>query len=89
MKKISIVTGCYNEEENVELLIEKVREVMAKLPEYTYEHIFIDNSSTDNTLSMMKELRSNDTRFHYISFSKNFGKDGGGCQGHYSSLFLH
>ncbi|PIP08062.1 MAG: glycosyltransferase, partial [Syntrophobacteraceae bacterium CG23_combo_of_CG06-09_8_20_14_all_50_8] len=45
MKTISIVTACYNEEENVAELIQRVREVMAGLPNYAYEHVFIDNCS--------------------------------------------
>jgi glycosyltransferase involved in cell wall biosynthesis len=73
MKKISIVTGCYNEEENVELLIEKVREVMQKLPEYTYEHIFIDNSSTDNTVNILKRIAKEDKKIKIIVNSRNFG----------------
>ena len=47
MKTISIVTPCYNEQENVEELYRQVRDVMAVVAKYPYEHIFIDNSSLD------------------------------------------
>ena len=49
MKLISIVTPCYNEEENVEEVYRRVKEVFASLGSYRYEHIFIDNASTDST----------------------------------------
>ena len=43
-KLISVVVPCFNEEGNVEELCRQVREVFSKLPEYEYEHIFIDNA---------------------------------------------
>ena len=52
-KTISIVTACYNEEENVEALFLQVRDVMAAVGRYRYEHIFIDNASTDATVSIL------------------------------------
>ncbi len=48
-KMISIVTPCYNEESNVEIVYQKVKDVIKSLKKYNYEHIFIDNSSKDNT----------------------------------------
>ena len=56
MKKISIVTACYNEEENVALLIQKVQEIMDEFSQYNYEHIFIDNASEDNTVAILKKV---------------------------------
>ena len=52
MKKISIVTNCYNEEKNISILYEKVKEQMEKLP-YEWEFIIEDNASTDNTVNVM------------------------------------
>ena len=43
MKLISVVSSCYNEEENVEPLYEAVKAIFAQLPQYEYEHILIDN----------------------------------------------
>ena len=54
MKTISIVTACYNEEENIEELYDRVRAAMAGLRSYRYEHIFIDNCSEDNTAGVLK-----------------------------------
>ena len=72
-KKISIVTPCYNEEFNVEPLYEKVKIEMAKLSNYTYEHIFIDNYSTDNTLVKLKNIASVDKNVKIIVNARNFG----------------
>ncbi|WP_024850588.1 glycosyltransferase family 2 protein [Hydrogenovibrio kuenenii] len=74
MKKISIVTACYNEEENVEELIDRVRIVMSTdLSNYDYEHIFIDNASEDNTVALLKEQSQSDGRIKIIVNSRNFG----------------
>lgn len=74
MKMISIVTACYNEEDNVAELIERVRNVMsAELSQYTYEHIFIDNSSEDRTVEILKGFAAEDKRIKIIVNSRNFG----------------
>jgi len=73
MKKISIVTPCYNEDQYVELLINSVRNVMLKNPEYEYEHIFIDNCSTDKTVEILKEIARLDKKIKIIVNAKNYG----------------
>ncbi len=74
MKLISIVTPCYNEEENIEELYERVKTVMLeKLPNYSYEHIFIDNASEDKTVEILKKIASNDKNVKIIVNSRNFG----------------
>lgn len=74
MKKISIVTACYNEEDNIAELITTVRSIMEKqASSYDYEHIFIDNASTDNTLNILKEKAESDKRIKIIVNSRNFG----------------
>ena len=73
MKTISIVTPCYNEELNVRELYERVRAVMAKLGNYHYEHIFIDNASQDNTLGALKALAAEDRNVKVIRNTRNFG----------------
>jgi polyisoprenyl-phosphate glycosyltransferase len=74
MKLISIVTACYNEEENVEKLSEVVREVMeTELHNYNYEHIFIDNASTDETVKILKKIAYKDKRIKLIVNSRNYG----------------
>ena len=71
-KTISIMTPCYNEEENVLNVYNQVREVMAGL-DYDYEHIFIDNSSRDNTVAVLKRIAAEDTNVKVIVNSRNFG----------------
>ena len=73
MKKISIVTPCYNEEENVEILYHEVKKQFETLSQYQYEHIFIDNASTDNTVSILKELAQKDKNVKIIVNVRNFG----------------
>ena len=73
MKTLSIVTPCYNEEGNIPELIRRVREVMAQLPAYHYEHIFIDNCSTDQTLAVLKQFAAEDRRVKIIVNARNFG----------------
>jgi glycosyltransferase involved in cell wall biosynthesis len=73
MKKISILTPCYNEEENVELLYNEVKNVFSQLPQYQYEHIFIDNASTDQTVHILKRLALNDKNLKIIINARNYG----------------
>ncbi|MBP1672512.1 MAG: glycosyl transferase family 2 [Bacteroidetes bacterium] len=73
MKKISILTACFNEEENVELLYEAVKAQFQKLPEYEYEHLFIDNCSTDQTVAILKRIAKQDKNIKIIVNARNFG----------------
>ena len=72
-KHISILTACYNEEENVEALIKAVAEVFSKLSKYTYEHIFIDNASSDKTVSILRQIASENKNVKVIVNARNFG----------------
>ncbi len=73
MKRISVVTPCFNEEGNVRLLSERVKEVFAGLPEYEFEHIFADNRSEDNTLAVLKAMALEDQRIKIIVNARNYG----------------
>jgi len=72
-KTISILTPCYNEEENVLNLYNQVREVMLGVGKYEYEHVFIDNSSRDNTVAILKAIAAEDKNVKIIVNSRNFG----------------
>ncbi len=72
-KTVSILTACYNEEDNVEELYERVRAVMAGLDRYDYEHLFIDNRSTDRTVEMLKRIAARDPNVKVIVNARNFG----------------
>ena len=74
MKKISIVSPCYNEEKNLHAVYQEVKAQFEQhLKEYDYEHIFIDNSSTDKSQEILRELASQDQRVKVILNSRNFG----------------
>ena len=73
MKTISIITPCYNEELNVREVYERVRDAIASLGNYRYEHIFIDNASTDNTLGVLKVIAAMDRNVKVIRNTRNFG----------------
>jgi len=65
-KTISIMTPCYNEEENVLNLYNQVREVMVGIGKYEYEHIFIDNCSRDNTVAVLRAIAAADKNVKII-----------------------
>jgi glycosyltransferase involved in cell wall biosynthesis len=74
MKKLSIITPCYNEEVNVEICASELKKVMSEsLPNYRYEHIFADNASTDATLEKLRQLADKDKNIKVISNSRNVG----------------
>ena len=73
MKKISIVSGCYNEAGNVEELVARVSKAMAEFPAYDYEQIIIDNASTDETPEILRKLAAEDLRIKVILNARNFG----------------
>jgi polyisoprenyl-phosphate glycosyltransferase len=73
MKVISIVTPCFNEEGNVLELYRRVKSVMASISRYRYEHIFIDNASTDATVPLLKSIAAQDTNVRIIVNARNFG----------------
>jgi glycosyltransferase involved in cell wall biosynthesis len=76
MKKIdiSIITPCYNEEENVEECAFELKKIMQKyLPSVSYEHIFIDNCSTDFTFTKLCSISKNDKRVKIVRNSRNVG----------------
>lgn len=74
MKKLSIVVPCYNEQEAIPLFYPVVKKVLAKLPVES-EYWFIDDGSSDNTLTELKNLHAQNETVHYLSFSRNFGKE--------------
>lgn len=71
---ISIVIPCYNEMDNIYPLYEQIVNIFLE-KDTIKEIIFVDDGSSDNTLHIIKELRRMDKRVHYISFSRNFGKE--------------
>ena len=81
MKHISVMTPCYNEEGNIRNIYNAVKEQFDKMPQYTYEHIFIDNYSTDNSRKILRELAAEDSNVKVILNARNFGPNRSGSYG--------
>lgn len=71
--KITVLTPCYNEAENVRVLYERVRDVFRGLSQYDYEHLFIDNASSDATVSILRDIAAHDRNVKVIINTRNFG----------------
>ncbi|MDQ0194127.1 glycosyltransferase family 2 protein [Paenibacillus wynnii] len=75
MKHISILIPAYNEEDVIEKLYERLRMVIDQLPFYTFEILFVNDGSKDNTFHIITALREIDRRISYVNLSRNFGKE--------------
>ena len=77
MEKISVVVSCYNEEKALPLFYEEMERVRKQDFEgiADFEYIFVNDGSKDNTLEIMKKIRTQDNKVRYVSFSRNFGKE--------------
>ena len=71
---ITVVTPCYNEEGNARELYTAVRRVFEGMPQYRYEHIFIDNASKDATAEILRALAAADENVKVILNARNFGQ---------------
>lgn len=85
MKKISIVTPCYNEVGNVENMHNAIRDVMQTVTQYEYEHIFIDNCSDDGTQELLYKIANEDKNVKIIFNARNFGPNRSGAYGVYQA----
>lgn len=81
MKHISVMTPCYNEEGNIVNIYRAVKEQFDKLSQYTYEHIFIDNYSTDHSREILRGLAEKDKNVKVILNARNFGPNRSGTYG--------
>lgn len=70
---LSIVTPTYNEIENIESLLDRIRQVIEPLHQYDFEILVIDNCSTDGTQEKIREISSKDSRIKAIFNARNFG----------------
>ncbi|MEG2357147.1 MAG: glycosyltransferase family 2 protein, partial [Clostridia bacterium] len=74
MKTLSVIVPCYNEQEALPLFYEAFIKETAQM-EVALELVFVDDGCKDQTLKTLKALHQQDERVHYISFSRNFGKE--------------
>src|SRR4030043_860206 len=70
---LSIVIPIYNEDENIQILYEKLKEVLDPLKK-EYEIVFVDDGSTDRTLPILEEIQAKDKRIVVLSLRRNFGQ---------------
>lgn len=75
MKTVTVLIPCYNEENSLSILYERLQFVFQNLKEYNFQILLVNDGSTDNTLEKMQELRTKDSSVSYLSLSRNFGKE--------------
>lgn len=74
MKSITIVSPCYNEEDNVATCHETVKDIFEReLPGYKRQHVFVDNCSTDATVDVLKDIAAKDPSVSIVVNARNFG----------------
>lgn len=75
MKKLSIIVPCYNEQETINSFFSKTEEVLKLIDGLEVEYIFVDDGSKDGTLPILEKLNALRNYVHFVSFSRNFGKE--------------
>ena len=79
MSLLSVIVPSYNEEKAIPFFYDEMKkteeEFAQKYPDVKFEYVFIDDGSVDATMDVIKKLREHDERVHYVSFSRNFGKE--------------
>lgn len=74
-EKLSLVVPAYNEEEALPIFYREARKVEEQLTQVEIEYLFVDDGSVDGTMDVIRRLHEEDPRVHYVSFSRNFGKE--------------
>lgn len=75
MNTISLIIPCYNEEQMLPLLYDELLKLTHSMEEQSFEFLFINDGSEDSTLAVIKGIQDIDKRVHFVSFSRNFGKE--------------
>ena len=76
MQLLSLVVPCFNEEATIQTFYDEVMKYEDRI-DAELEFCFIDDGSTDRTIEILRDLHKKDSRVHYVSFSRNFGKEAG------------
>lgn len=78
MKLLSVIIPCYNEDEMIPIFMEEMRKIEASLhKDLCFEYLFVNDGSSDGTLQEIRKVHQKYPNVHYLSFSKNFGKEAG------------
>lgn len=75
MKSITVIVPCLNEQEALPIYYKKMCEVRDRMKDVDVDILFVDDGSTDKSLSVMRDLNALDASCNYLSFSRNFGKE--------------
>ncbi|MDD3669327.1 MAG: glycosyltransferase family 2 protein [Alphaproteobacteria bacterium] len=75
MRKLTCVVPCFNEQESIPLFYPEAVKYLRRIPDVSYEIVFVDDGSQDGTLAAIKKIAARDKRVRYVSFSRNFGKE--------------
>lgn len=74
-KRLTLVVPAYNEEEAIPIFYRETKKMESEIPQVEVEYLFIDDGSRDATMEVLRHLTAEDERVHYVSFSRNFGKE--------------
>ena len=74
-KRLTLVVPAYNEEEAIPIFYREAKKIEPEIPQVEVEYLFIDDGSSDATLEELRKLAAEDEQVHYVSFSRNFGKE--------------
>lgn len=74
-KLVTILVPAYNEQEVINLLYDRLKNLMEEQAKYDFEILFVNDGSKDNTLKVIQDLRKKDSRICYLNLSRNFGKE--------------
>lgn len=75
MKKVSVVLPCYNEQESLPLYFASVDPVLAKIKDYVFDFVLVNDGSKDKTLEVMKELHETRNDITVVNESRNYGQN--------------
>lgn len=70
---LSVIIPIYNESDNIDLLYSRLGSVLNKMENSTYEMVFVNDGSADNSLELIQKLAQKDDKIKFINFSRNFG----------------
>ena len=74
-KLITILVPAYNEQDVLNMLYERLSNLMNSTSDYDFEVLFVNDGSKDNTLEIIKNMRMHDSRICYLNLSRNYGKE--------------
>lgn len=75
MKSVDLIVPCFNESQVIGMFYDETSKVINNISDYSFNFIFVDDGSKDNTADILKSFAKKDDKVKYISFSRNFGKE--------------